>query len=321
MMRALILVLVVVAIIVLFASTYTVLEAEQVILTQFGKPVGGAVTEAGLHFKKPFIEKARRFDKRVLEWDGEANRIPTKEKRFLLVDTTARWRITDPLKFLQSLRGEESIAQSRLDDILDNATRTWISDNDLIEAVRTSDREFAASVVDDAFGVGTDVAAKLRIEVGRERIIQGILEQAQPQVADLGIEIVDFRFRRIEYDASTRKSVYERMISEREEVAERYRSEGHARAAEIDGEKDKELKRIESEAIRKAEIIRGEADAEVTRIYAQAYGADPEFYAFFRTLETYRTAFGSGGSGDTTLVLTTGSQFLRYLKEAGGAAQ
>jgi membrane protease subunit HflC len=315
MARGLIVLIAVVAVVLLFASTFSVSEAEQVILTQFGKPVGGPVTEAGLHFKLPFVQDARRFDKRVLVWEGEPNSIPTKEKRFLLVDSTARWRVADPLLFLQSLRGDESIAQSRLDDILDNAARTWISSNDLIEAVRTTDRPFAASVVDEAFGAQGVVQS---IRVGRDRIVQGILDQARPQVAELGIEIVDFRFRRIEYDISTRKSVYERMISEREEVAERYRSEGRARAAEIEGEKDKELRRIESEAARRAEIIRGEADAEAARIYAEAYGADPEFYAFWQSLETYRKALAAG---DTTLVLTTGSELLRYVEGAGAAGE
>ncbi|MFG0318756.1 MAG: protease modulator HflC [Planctomycetota bacterium JB042] len=304
----------VVALLVAVAAAFTVHETEQVIITQFGDPVRGPITESGLHFKLPFVQDVRRFDKRILEWDGDAREIVTKDKKTIFVDTTARWRIKDPLKFLKTANNEAS-AQSRLDDILDGATRRFISENNLIEAVRASDRELQQEEEIEAFA--SERSAEDRISVGRDQLIESILSACQADVAELGIELIDVRIRRIDYSAKVRQSVQKRMIAERNQIAERYRSEGTGRAAEIEGEKQKELKRIESESFRKAETIRGEADAEATRIYAESFGADPEFYAFYQTLDTYRQALASG---DTTLVLSTESELLKYLKGEQGRA-
>lgn len=286
-------------------SSYTVDETEQAVRTQFGNPVGEPVREAGLHFKLPFIQDVRRFEKRVLEWEGEENRITTKEERIMLVGTTARWRIVDPVQFLKSIRDERT-ARSRLDDVLDGATRSVLSANHLIDAVRSSNRSMTSSGKDDEPNPDSAEA----VTVGRDKLVAMILDQARPQVESMGIEIVDFRFRRIEYDGSTRDKVYLRMTSERNRIAERFRSEGRGKQAEIEGKKDFELKQIESEAFRKAEITRGEADAEAARIYAEAYGQDPAFYAFYQSLETLRTALAGG---ETTLVLSTSGDLLKHI--------
>lgn len=307
-MKTLIPIVLLIGLVVLMAGAYTVHMTEQVIITQFGNPVKGPITEAGLHFKLPFIQDVRRFDKRILEWDGAANEIVTKDKKTIFVDTTARWRIKDPLKFLKTANNEAS-AQSRLDDILDGATRRYIAENNLIEAVRATDREFAPEDEIEAFA--TERYDEDRISVGRDQLIESILATCQADVAELGIELIDVRIRRIDYSAKVTASVQKRMIAERNQIAQRYRSEGEGRASELEGEKKKELKRIESESYRQAEAIRGDADAEATRIYAEAYGADPEFYAFYHTLDTYRDALTSG---DTTLVLSTESELLKYLK-------
>ena len=297
--------------VILFASSaFTVHETQQVIITQFGSPVGEPITEAGIHFKTPFIQDVRRFDRRILEWDGDANEIVTKDKKTIFVDTTARWRIKDPLKFLITANNEAS-AQSRLDDILDGATRRFISENNLIEAVRATDRDFSPE--DEIAAFTSERSLEDRITVGRDQLIESILATCQADVAELGIELVDVRVRRIDYSAKVRQSVQKRMIAERNQIAQRYRSEGQGRAAEIEGEKKKRLKQIESESYRQAEVIRGEADAEATRIYAESFGADPDFYAFFQTLDTYRAALVTG---DTTLVLSTESDLLKYLKGA-----
>ncbi|MBK6942341.1 MAG: protease modulator HflC [Planctomycetes bacterium] len=310
-MKFLVLLIVVGGALLLNAALYTVSETETVVITNFGDPVGEPIREAGLHFKTPFVNEVHRFDERILEWDGDANLVPTAEKTFIFVDTTARWRIADPLKFLKTLRDEDA-ARSRLDDILDNATRTWISSHSLIEAVRSTNRTFASELTDDA-SLGDTQQVATKIVVGREKIVEGILQQARPSVRELGIELVDFRFRRIEYEESTRQKVYGRMTSERQRVAEKYLSEGRGRQAEIEGQKEKELRRIASEAERKAETLRGEADAEASRIYAEAYSKDPEFYAFFQSLETWKRALGAS---DTTLVLSTSSELLQHLRKA-----
>lgn len=310
-MKILVVLVLAVTALLLNASIYTVSETETVVITNFGNPVGEPIRDAGLHFKTPFVNELHRFDERILEWDGDANLVPTAEKTFIFVDTTARWRIADPLKFLRTLRDEDA-ARSRLDDILDNATRTWISSHSLIEAVRSTNRTFASELTDDA-SLGDTQQVATKIIVGREKIVEGILQQARPSVRELGIELVDFRFRRIEYEESTRQKVYGRMTSERQRVAEKYLSEGRGRQAEIEGQKEKELRRIASEAERKAETLRGEADAEASRIYAEAYSKDPEFYAFFQSLETWKRALGAS---DTTLVLSTSSELLQHLRKS-----
>ncbi|MFH0945602.1 MAG: protease modulator HflC [Planctomycetota bacterium] len=310
MARAGIIILIVIALVLLGGSLFTVHETEQAIITQFGDPVSKPIKDAGFYFKLPFIQDVRRFEKRILEWDGEPNDIVTKDKKTINVDTTARWKIVDPLAFLRAVN-DETRAQSRLDGILDGATREFISKNNLIEAVRASNRAFASDEIVSVELEG-DQGEEDRIQVGRDKLIAAILANAQANVKEFGIELVDFRIRRIDYSEKVRKAVHDRMIQERSQIAEQYRSEGLGKMSEIEGRKELDLKRIESEAIRRSEVIRGEADAEVTRIYAEAYGADPEFYAFYQTLETYKNALAGE---DTTLVLSTRSKLMKYLKD------
>ncbi len=299
--------LVFVGILLLFGTIYVVDEREQVIITQFGKPVGNAVTEAGLHYKLPFIQEVRRFDKRFLEWDGARNEVPTKDKRFIWVDTYARWQITDPLRFFERLRDEDG-ARKRLDGILDGETRNAIAKHDLLEVVRTSNREPASDESEPEEVNILDV-----VTFGRDVIRQEILESARTRTTDLGIEILDVRFKRINYaQEEVRKSVEDRMIAERERIAARYRSEGDGEASRIRGEKERELERILSEAARTAEELRGEADAGATEIYAAAYDQNRQsrdFYAFLKSLETYRKTFDK----DTTILLSTDGEFYKYL--------
>jgi membrane protease subunit HflC len=290
--------------IVLSSSLYTINEMEQVVITQFGRPVGEAITKPGLHLKIPFIQRANYFEKRLLEWDGEANQIPTKDKKYIWVDTFARWRIVDPLRFLQSVENEQG-AHARLDDIVDAAVRDAITSHVLIEVVRNSNRALVAEEDE----LRKEVAVE--ISEGREAIQKTILKNASQIMPQYGIELIDVRIKRVNYIEDVRRKVYDRMISERTRIAERYRSEGQGKLAEIQGEKEKELKRITSEAYRKAQEIKGKADAESTRIYAQAYNRDPEFYSFLKTLETYRETL----RGKTWLILTTRNEFLKYLKE------
>jgi modulator of FtsH protease HflC len=298
-------------------STYIVDETEQVIITQFGKPVGEPVMTPGLNLKIPFIQVVNRFDKRFIEWDGERNQLPTRDKRFIFVDTYARWRISDPLKFFQRLRDERG-AQSRLDDILDGETRNVIARHDLIEVVRTSSRTFAQDDEDSGShnaenADGEDATSKdFQVTVGREGLGQEVLIAAQGRTADLGIEILDFQFKRINYVKAVQAEVYSRMISERQRIAEQFRSEGFGEAARINGEKERELARITSGAFRTAEEVRGDADAEAARIYAEAYNANPELYAFVRSMETYRDTV----DGETVLLLGTDGEFLQYLEDS-----
>ncbi|NIR47409.1 protease modulator HflC [candidate division KSB1 bacterium] len=301
-------ILAVVALIVLMGIIYVVDETEQAVIVQFGDPVGEPITDAGLHFKLPFIQEVKRFDKRVLEWDGDTNQIPTADKKFIIVDTFGRWRIVDALKFLQTVRGDEDAAQSRLDDIIDSATRNFISENLLIEAVRNSSRTLKTTLEEQG-GFGEPVA-DVEIEKGRDRITELILDKAAEAMPEFGIELLDVRIKRINYIEEVREKVYDRMISERKRIAEKFRSEGQGRRAEIDGEREKEFQRITSEAYRKAQRIKGEADAEATRIYANSFGRDPEFYSFMQTLESYRNTMNT----NTTLILNTDSEYLQYLK-------
>jgi len=287
---------------------YVVYESQQVIITRFGEPVGAPITSPGLHLKAPFIDKANYFEKRFLEWDGDPNQIPTKDKRFIYVDTYARWRIADPLLFFQRLNNELR-AQSRIDDILDGETRNTVARHNLIEVVRSTNREFAVAVDLEA-GETTEVSAK--IESGRDVLARQVLAAATARTSDLGIEILDFRFKRIEYVEEVQKEVYARMISERNRIAEQFRSEGAGEAARINGEKDRQLKTITSEAYREAQEIKGKADAEAANIYAAAYNRDPEFYRFQKSMETFLQTIDE----ETLLVLTTDGDLLKYLQRA-----
>jgi len=293
------------ALMLLSSSTYLVSETEQVIITQFGEPRGNAISAPGLHFKLPFIQKANVFEKRFLEWDGSPNQMPTKDKRFIWVDMYARWRVTDPLKFFQRLRDERG-AQSRLDDILDGETRNAVASYDLIELVRSSNR------APDTIPIESEEERIVleKIAKGRRAIATGILEAARSRTSDLGIEVLDIRLKRINYVDEVAKDVYARMIAERRRIAERFRSEGEGQAARIQGERQRDLQRIQSEAYRLAQELRGKADAEATAIYAEAYGRDAEFYAFFKSLETYERVI----DGKTYFVLGTDSDLLRYLR-------
>ncbi|MBI2870741.1 MAG: protease modulator HflC [Candidatus Omnitrophica bacterium] len=289
---------------------YIVDETQQVVVTELGKPVGEPITQAGLYVKIPFLQAVNRFDKRILEWDGDPNKVPTRDKKYIWIDTTGRWQINDPLKFLEAVHGDERIAQSRLDDIVDSATRDAVTSNLLIELVRNTQREFEPSEED--IQVDPEVLGD-RIQSGRDEITRGILEQARPEVVELGIDLLDVRITRINYTDEVLRNVYERMISERKRVAELYRSEGQGKRAGIEGEKLKELERIRSEAYRAAQEVRGKADAEATRIYADAFSRDPEFYSFLKTLESYKGTLGD----QTSLVLTTDSEYLKFLKGVG----
>ncbi len=299
----------------LISGAYIVNEAEQVIITRFGKPIGNAITEPGIHFKTPFIEDAHFFEKRFLEWDGDANQIPTKGKKFIWVDTYARWRISDPLLFFQRVRDERG-AQARLDDILDGETRNAIANHFLREIIRNSNRKPVITELDSLQDEDmSDVFPP--IKVGRERIMQEILEKASPRTKELGIELLDIRFKRINYYEDVRKKVYERMITERKRIADKFRSEGQGRASEILGNKERELKRIQSEAYRTAREIIGKADAQATAIYARAYNRNADtrdFYRFLKTLETYKTTF----SDKDWLILSTKSDFFKFLRSESG---
>ena len=291
------------------AAIYTVDEAEQVIVIQFGAPVGDPITEAGLHFRTPFVQEVRRFDKRLLSWDGDPNQIPTVEEQFISVDTTARWRISDPLKFLQSVQNEEG-ARNRLNDILDSVVRDKIASSELVDLVRSKDWKVTAEDLERAMtGEADEEVLMKQVEAGRGEMVRDILETAQRQMPQYGIELVDIRIKRLNYVESVREQVFERMIAERQRIAEQFRSEGAGRASEIEGETERELAEIESEAQKEAEIIRGEADAMATKIYNEAFGSDEEFYTFFRTLESYSTSLGQG----VTMILSGDSDYFKFL--------
>lgn len=290
------------------SAAFVVDETEQVVITQFGKPVGDPIKEAGLHFRIPFIQEANFFPKNLLEWDGEPAQMPTLDKTYIWVDTFARWRIGNPLTFFETVNNEIA-AQKKLDDIIDPATWNLITSHHLIEAVRNSDRKM------DIKEVGVDETYKelivKPIEMGREKIARGIMEQANPKLAQFGIELVDVRIKRINYVEEVRKAVYNRMIAERKQIAEKFRSEGRGESSKIAGDKEKELKKITSEAYKKAQEIKGKADAEATKIYAEAYNKDPEFYTFVKTLEIYRASLDK----EAWLMLSTKSDFFKYLKK------
>ncbi len=302
-----IVVIALIAFVALRPATFVIDQSEQGIKVQFGEPVGDVITEPGLHFKLPFVQDVRRFDKRILPWDGDVSQVPTLGREFILVDATARWRIADPLKFMQSVRDEQG-ARTRLDDIIDSVVRDIISGTDLEEIVRSADWSVDAKVIAEE-GVPVGEVDLDKPKKGRERLEQEIRVAAAKQTPELGIELVDVRLKRINYIDSVRAQVENRMVSERQSIAERFRSEGQGRSQEILGEMQRELREIRSEAERQAAEIRGKADAEATQIYGQAYGADPEFYAFMRTLESY-SAMGP----NTTLMLDADSEFYRYLQ-------
>ena len=292
--------------VVLSSATYQVHETNQVIITQFGQPIGEAKTEPGLHFKVPFIQKTNYFEKRFLEWDGSPNQVPTKDKRFIWVDTYARWRIVDPLRFFQRLRDERG-AQSRLDDILDGETRNSVARYDLIELVRSNNRN-----PDDVLVESEEEAAILEgIEMGRGNIAAEILATSAQRTEDFGIELLDLRLKRINYVEEVQQDVFARMIAERQRIAEEFRSEGQGEAARIAGERDLELLRIQSEAYRAAEELRGVADGEATAVYGDAYNADPDFYAFTKSMETYEATMDS----TTMFILGTDNELLKYLEQ------
>ncbi|MGA1874453.1 MAG: protease modulator HflC [bacterium] len=303
-----VLILSIIAVVFIKGAVYTLDETEQAIILQFGKPVGKAVKEAGLHVKVPFIQTVVRFDNRVLEWDGDENQIPTSDKKYLWVDTFARWRIADPLKYYQSVTDERN-AQSRLDDIIDSATRNFISENLLIEAVRNTNRKLETSMEEEMNFEGK--ALGQQIEKGRDHLRTLIFRKASEAMPQYGIELLDVRIKRVNYIQEVLRKVYERMISERKRIAEKFRSEGQGRKAEIDGEREKELQKITSEAYKKAQEIKGKADAEATKIYAEAYGKDPGFYSFLQTLESYKGTL----KNNSTLILSTDSEYLKYMKQ------
>lgn len=300
-------ILLLVILIGLSGGAFIVQEKDQVVITQFGRPVGVAITEPGMYFKLPFIQDANYFEKRYMEWNGDPNQVPTKDKKFIFVDTYARWQITDPLQFFKRLTNERG-AQSRIDDILDGDTRNFIANNNIEEAVRTSNR---VPVSSDTEIIGDSLA---KVYVGREKIQQMILESANKQTADLGIEILDFRFKRINYVQEVQDQVYERMKSERFRIADKFRSEGQGEASRINGEKERELKNIQSLAFRDAELIKGKADASAASIYAAAYNRSSQsrgLYAFLKSMETFEKTF----DGKTSIFISTDSELYKYLKK------
>jgi modulator of FtsH protease HflC len=294
-------------VIIAFGSIFILSETEQAIVTQFGKPVGGPRSEPGINFKVPLIQKVQYFDKRYLKWDGDPNQVPTQDKKFIFVDTYARWVITDPLQFFIRLRDERS-GQSRLDDILDGETRNAVASHELLDLVRSSNR--TPEIYEDYL---EDIEELEEISVGRERIEALILHNANMRTADLGIRILDFRFKRMNYVDEVRRNVYDRMVSERNRIADQFRSEGQGEARRIEGSKERDLAQIKSEATRESEIIRGRADAEATAIYAAAYNrsaAARELYTFLRSMEALEKSFDK----ETSIILTTESELYRYLK-------
>ena len=302
---------VVLAILVIIAFmsgiVFIVGETKQVVITQFGKPVGEVITTAGLHFKKPFIQQANYFEKRLLEWDGDPNQIPTRDKKYIWVDTYARWKIADALGFMQSV-GNEMNAQARLDDIINSATRDVITSHLLVEAIRDTNRILDTKEIKSDISLAEE--AVVPIKVGRSALEGLILTRARKLAPQYGIKLVDVRIKRINYVEGVRNKVYDRMIAERKRAAERYRSEGRGKSAEVQGQLVKELKLITSVAYRKAQVLKGKADAEAIDIYAKAYSQDPDFYSFVKTMEAYRKTIDK----NSTIILTTDADYYKYLK-------
>jgi membrane protease subunit HflC len=299
------------ALVLVFSSAYMVDETEQVVITQFGRIVGEPVKEPGLKFKTPFIQTANYFPKNLLEWDGDPGQVPTKDKTYIWVDTFARWKISDPVLYFQTVKDEFS-ALKRLDDIIDPAMRNLITSYPLVETVRNTDRAM------DTFDVANDDENKNRrvryqVDLGRDEITRRIVAQSRTKLEEFGIELVDMKIKRVNYIDSVRRSVYDRMIAERNQIAEKFRAEGKGEASNIRGEKEKELQKIKSEAYRTAQETKGHADAKATQIYANAYGVDPDFYAFQKTMEVYKKSL----SKDSSLILSTDSDLMKYMKGVG----
>ena len=307
MKKGFIFALIVIIIFFLLGAVYVVDETEQVVVTQFGKAIGKPKKDPGLYFKIPIVQQANYFPKNLLEWDGDPGQIPTLDKTFIWVDTFARWKIVDPLKFFETANNVTG-ALGRLDDIIDAAVRNFITSYPLIETVRMTNREL------DTFEAGVDEIKEIsplgEVKTGRAKITKGIMERSQPKLAKFGIELVDVKIKRLNYVEEVQRSVYQRMIAERKQIAEKFRSEGKGEARKIEGDKEREMKRITSEAYRKAQEIKGKADAESTKIYAQAYGRDPDFYSFTNTLDIYKETMDK----DSTLILSTDSEFFKYFK-------
>jgi len=295
--------------IILSSSVYVIDETEQVVITAFGKPVGDALTEPGIYVKAPFVQKANFFDKRYMEWDGDRSQVSTEEKQLIFVDSYARWQITDPLQFFKRLTNERG-AQSRIDDILDGETKDHIAKNKIRDLVRSTNR----TPVRSELTTGELKDSLTPIQVGRSQIQKEILISANEQAKDLGIEILDFRFKRINYVQEVQRQVFERMKSERYRIADKFRSQGQGEASRINGEKERELRTIQSEAFRQAEEIKGKADAEAALIYAKAYNKSAQsrdLYGFLKSMETYQKTFDD----QTTVILSTDSDLYKYLKK------
>jgi modulator of FtsH protease HflC len=296
---------------VVFASAYVVDETEQVVITQFGRVIGEPITEPGLRFRIPFIQHANYFPKNLLQWDGSPGQIPTRDKTFIWVEAFARWKIVDPVKFFQTVNNVQG-AISRLEDIIDPSVRNFITSYPLIEAVRLTNRELDLLEEGiEAEDLQHDPKVFSRITTGRARITEGILAQAQPKVDQFGIELVDVKIRRINYVEEVQKTVFDRMIAERKQIAEKFRSEGRGEAQKILGDKERDLREIISEAYKRSEEIKGNADAKAIVIYSSAHGLDPEFYSFLKTLEIYTQALDDSSS----VILSTESEFFKYLKD------
>ncbi len=305
--KGFIIVLMILVLLLISGGVYTVDETEQVVVTQFGRVVDQPKKEPGLYFKIPFIQNANYFAKNLQEWDGDPGQIPTLDKTFIWVDTFSRWKIVDPLRFFQTVNNMTG-ALSRLDDIIDAAVRNLITSYPLIETVRRTDREL------DTFEPGLeDVKGKTdlgSVSVGRQKIEKAIMDQAQPKLANFGIEVVDVKIKRLNYVEEVQRSVFARMIAERNQIAEKFRSEGTGEARKIEGDKEKEMKRITSGAYKTAQEVKGKADATATKIYADAFGLDPDFYSFVKTLQIYKQTLDK----DSSLVLSTDTEFFKYLK-------
>ncbi|MFP4476434.1 MAG: protease modulator HflC [Desulfatibacillaceae bacterium] len=323
MVKNIVIVAIAICLLGLYMSVYVVDEREQVVIKRFGKIIGEAITEPGLGFKVPVVDQVIRFPKNLQNWDGEPGQVPTRDKTFIWVDSFARWRIVDPALFYRSVGGDLRRALDRLDDIIDPAVRNAITSHHLIETVRWTDRSmdtFETTVADIAgeeqppIMRSEDQPAMRKVKMGRQEITRSIRKAASEKMGEFGIEILDVKLKRINYRKEVRDAVYNRMIAERKQIAEKFRSEGRGEAQEIRGEMERDLKQIQSEAYRTAQEIKGKADAEATAIYAKAYNPDPEFYSFMKTLDIYRESL----SKDSSVILSTDSEFFKYLKELKG---
>ena len=311
MKQTIFLIIVVGVVILMFGSIYTINEAEQAVVTQFGKPVGGAVMNAGIHFKTPIVQTVIKFDKRILEWDGSANEIPTLDNKYIFIDAFARWRISDALQFYKAAKNEMR-AQSILDDILDGAVRDEIANRTMVEIVRSSDRVMVIQDVESSsVNVNNKVIEDFSAKGARLEIVESILESVSKRLLELkmGIEILDVQLKRINYTSQVQEQVFKRMISGQNQIAEKYRAQGQGKKQEILGMQVQRKKEIISGAYLESQKIKGEADANATRIYADSYGKSPEFYNFIKTLETYSNTLDSS----TQFILSTDNHYLKYL--------